>query len=81
MGSFRCVGVVGVVAPSSGSEGSNILHGAINSMGDSVELARAVVVEASSVLRLLHEGVFPDKVVPKGLEALASAVDKDGEFL
>ena len=34
-------GVIGADVPPGGSEGSNVLHGAINAMGDVVEIAKA----------------------------------------
>ena len=36
-------GVVSVDVPSGGSEDSNVLHGAINAMGDVVEIAKVAV--------------------------------------
>ena len=76
-----CSGVVGVAVSPDGSEGSNALHGAINAVEGVVEIARTAAIEASGVLGVLHESVFPDKDVPEGLGPLAGAFDKEGDFL
>ena len=46
-----------------------------------VEIVKAAVVEASGILEVLHEGVFPDKDMPEVFGPLASAFDKEGDFL
>ena len=50
-------------------------------MENSVELARAAVEKASGALMALHEGVFPEKEVPKDLDTLAGSFDAEGNFL
>ena len=50
-------------------------------MEDVVEIAKTVAAEASAILWVLHEGVFPDKDMPEGLGPLAGAFDKEGDFL
>lgn len=75
------VDAIGRAPPSNEFEGSNVLHGAINAIGYTVEVAKAAAAEASSVLKVLHESLFPDKEVQKELDALAGSVDKGGDIL
>ena len=73
--------MLGRALPSADSESSGVLHGAVKAVGDVVELARTATEKASSALVMLHEGVFPEKEVPKNLEELAGSFDAEGGFL
>ena len=81
--SYRCfaAGVVGAEVPSGGSGGSDLLRAAVIAIGGVVEATKNAVDGASSVLELLHEGVFPERDVPRGLGPSAGAFDKGGDFL
>ena len=58
-----------------------MLQGAVKAVEDVVELAKAATEKASSALVTLHEGVFPEKEVPKNLEELVGSFDAEGGFL
>ena len=75
------VGVLGRALPSADSGTSDVLQGAIKAVEDTVELTKAATEKASSALVTLHEGVFPEKEVPKELEELAGSFDAEGDFL
>ena len=75
------VGVVGVEASVAASEGSSALRGAVNAVEGAVDSVKVAVNEASTVLELLHEGVFPERPVPQGLGLLLGAFDKNDDFL
>ena len=74
-------GVIGRVPVSADSEGSNVLQVAIKVVEGNVELIKCAVEKASGALTAMHEGVFPDKEVPRGFDALAGSFDVEGEFL
>ena len=75
------VGAVGVESAATASEGSNALRGAVNAMEGVVDSARAAAGDASTVLELVHDVVFPEQDVPRGLGPLAGVFDKEGNFL
>ena len=58
-----------------------MLQAAVEAVEDVVELAKAATEKATSALVTLHEGVFPEKEVPKNLEELAGSFDAEGGFL
>ena len=58
-----------------------MLQGAVKAVEDVVELAKTATEKVSSALVTLHEGVFPEKEVPKNLEELAGSFDAEGGFL
>ena len=75
------VGAVGVESTVTASEGLNALRGAVNAMEVAVESAKVAAGDALTVLELVHDVVFPNREVPRGLGPLASAFDKEGNFL
>lgn len=75
------VGALGRVPSSADSEGSDVLQGAIKAVEGNVELVKRAVEKASGALSAMHEGVFPDKEVPSGFDALAGSFDAEGDFL
>ena len=75
------VGELGRVLPSVEAETSNVLQGAVKTLEDVSELAKAASKKASSALEMLHEAIFPEKEVPKELEELASVFDAEGGCL
>ena len=58
-----------------------MLNGAVKAAEDVVELAKTAKEKASSTLVTLHEGVFPEKEVPKDLKELAGSFDAEGGFV
>ena len=75
------VGAVGVESAVTASEGSNALLGAVHVMEGAVNSAKVAAGDASTVLELVHNVVFPERDMPRGLGPLASAFDKQGDFL
>ena len=73
--------MLGRALPSADSGSSDMLQGAVKAVEDVVELAKTATEKASSSLVTLHEGVFPEKEVPKNLEELEGSFDAEGGFL
>ena len=73
--------MLGRALPSADSDSSDMLHGAVKAMEDIAELARTATEKASRALVTLHEGIFPEKEVPKDLKELAGSFDAEGGFL
>lgn len=70
-----------LIRSSSASEGWSFLLGDVNVVEVAVHSAKSATGGAGAVLGLLHENMFPDTPVPRGLGPLATPFGTDGSFL
>ena len=73
---------MGVGAVVAAAAGSNTLHGAVDAVSGAAGAARDVCARASTLLKLLHEHLFPgENKRPEGLDSQVAAFGRNNDQL